>query len=66
LLVVGGGVCDLAPAVREQYRLTAEQAYREFALDGFRNLDRIEFSACGDEAPVIGALANAYLNAVTR
>jgi glucokinase len=60
LLVIGGGVCDLALEVREQYRETAEQAYREFALDGFKNLKRFEFSACGDEAPVIGALAHAY------
>lgn len=63
LLVIGGGVCDLSREVREQYRTTAEQAYREFALDGFRNLERFEFSVCGDEAPVIGSLANAYLNA---
>lgn len=62
LLVIGGGVCDLVPEVRERYRTTAEQAYREFALDGFRNLDRFEFSVCGDEAPVIGALAHAYLS----
>jgi len=61
LLVIGGGVCDLATETREQYRATAEQAYCEFALDGFRNLDRFEFSVCGDEAPVIGALAHAYL-----
>jgi len=56
-LVIGGGVCDLATDVRERYRVTAEQAYHEFALDGFRNLDRLEFSACGDAAPVVGALA---------
>ena len=59
LLVIGGGVCDLAPNVREQYRKTAEQAYRQHALDGFRNLERMEFSICGDDAPVIGALAHA-------
>lgn len=56
-LVIGGGVCDLAPQVRERYRKLAEAAYYEHALDGFRNLDRMEFSVCGDEAPVIGALA---------
>lgn len=56
-LVIGGGVCDLAPAVRERYRKIAEAAYHEYALDGFRNLDRLEFSVCGDAAPVIGALA---------
>jgi predicted NBD/HSP70 family sugar kinase len=61
LVVIGGGVCDLKAEVREQYRISAEQAYREFALDGFRNLDRFEFSVCGDESPVIGALAHAYL-----
>lgn len=56
-LVIGGGVCDLASDVRDRYRLTAEESYREHALDGFRNLDRMEFSVCGDTAPVIGALA---------
>ncbi|MEO1497180.1 MAG: ROK family protein [Planctomycetota bacterium] len=56
-LVIGGGVCDLAPEVRERYQKLAEDAYREHALDGFRDLDRLEFSVCGDEAPVIGALA---------
>lgn len=56
-LVIGGGVCDLAPQVRERYRQAAEESYRTYALDGFRNLDRLEFSVCGDEAPVVGALA---------
>jgi predicted NBD/HSP70 family sugar kinase len=56
-LVIGGGVCDLAPTVRERYRELAETEYRKHALSGFRNLDRLEFSVCGDEAPVIGALA---------
>ncbi len=56
-LVIGGGVCDLAPAVRERYRKLAEEAYHQHALDGFRDLDRLEFSVCGDDAPVIGALA---------
>lgn len=60
LVVIGGGVCDLAPEVRERYRLEAEASYRAHALDGFRNLDRFEFSACGDAAPVIGALAHCY------
>jgi predicted NBD/HSP70 family sugar kinase len=66
LLVIGGGVCDLVPAVREQYLKTAEQAYHEFALDGFKNIGRFEFSVCGDESPVIGSLAHAYLNAANR
>ncbi|MEM9187208.1 MAG: ROK family protein, partial [Planctomycetota bacterium] len=56
-LVIGGGVCDLAPPVRERYRQTAEASYHEHALEGFRNLDRLEFSVCGDAAPVVGALA---------
>ncbi len=56
-LVIGGGVCGLADAVRERYRALAEEEYRRHALDGFRNLDRLEFSVCGDEAPVVGALA---------
>lgn len=56
-LVIGGGVCDLAPEVRERYRQTAEASYHRHALDGFRNLDRLEFSVCGDAAPVVGALA---------
>ena len=60
LLIVGGGVCDLSPHVKQQYLETAAAAYREFALDGFRDLDCLEFSVCGDEAPVIGALAFAY------
>ncbi|MFC1758741.1 ROK family protein [Planctomycetota bacterium] len=60
LLVIGGGVCDLVPEVRDQYIANVQQAYQDFALDGFRDLGRIEFSACGDESPVIGALAHAY------
>lgn len=60
LVVIGGGVCDLAVEVRERYRQHAEASYREYALDGFRNLECFEFSACGDAAPVIGALAAAY------
>lgn len=55
-LVIGGGVCDLIPAVRDRYRQLAEEEYRRHALDGFRNLDRFEFSVCGDDAPVVGAL----------
>jgi predicted NBD/HSP70 family sugar kinase len=60
LLVIGGGVCDLSPTVRDRYRGIAEAEYRELALDGFGDLDRFVFSDCGDEAPVIGALAHAY------
>lgn len=60
LLVIGGGVCDLSTKVRDRYRSIAEAAYREHALDGFRNSSHFEFSACGDEAPVLGALAHAF------
>ncbi len=60
LLVIGGGVCDLSPNLRERYRIGVEQAYREYSLDGFRDLDRVEYSVCGDDAPVIGSLACAY------
>lgn len=60
LLIVGGGVCDLSPEVKDRYLEAAAEAYREFALDGFRDLDCLEFSVCGDEAPVIGSLAFAY------
>ena len=56
-LVIGGGVCDLAPEVRDRYRKIAEESYHKHALDGFRNLDCLEFSVCGDSAPVVGALA---------
>jgi predicted NBD/HSP70 family sugar kinase len=57
LLVIGGGVCDLAPQVRERYRLAVVESYRRHALDAFQNVVNVEFSACGDDAPVIGALA---------
>jgi predicted NBD/HSP70 family sugar kinase len=56
-LVIGGGVADLAPTLKERYREIAETEYRRHALDGFRNLDRIEFGVCGDNAPVMGAVA---------
>ncbi len=57
LLVVGGGVCDLEPALRERYLEVARQAYHQRALDGFRDPPPVEFSVCGDHASVIGALA---------
>ncbi len=60
LLVIGGGVCDLAPAVRDQYRQRAEKTYLQYALEGFQNLPGFEYSVCGDDAPVIGALAHVY------
>ncbi|TWT79093.1 N-acetyl-D-glucosamine kinase [Planctomycetes bacterium CA13] len=60
LLVIGGGVCDLSPAMRERYARIAEESYKKHALDGFRNLAGFSFSQCGDQASVIGALAEAY------
>jgi predicted NBD/HSP70 family sugar kinase len=57
LLVIGGGVCDLSGAVRERYQREVIESYRQHALEGFRNVIPIEFSVCGDDAPVIGALA---------
>lgn len=61
LVVIGGGVCDLSPPVRERYKAQAEASYKKYALDGFKNLAGFEFSACGDAAPVIGALASAHV-----
>ncbi|QDT12175.1 ROK family protein [Planctomycetes bacterium K23_9] len=60
LLVIGGGVCDMSDAMRQRYRQGVEKAYYDSALDGFRNLEGIEFSICGDEAAVVGALAHSY------
>lgn len=57
LLVIGGGVCDLDPQLRDRYRRHAEAAYHEHALDGFRKLEGMQFSVCGDDASVVGALA---------
>ncbi|MDA7915862.1 ROK family protein [Verrucomicrobia bacterium] len=65
LLVIGGGVCDLAPAVRDAYRTVVEETYREYALKSFQNLDHIDYSICGDNAPVIGALAHLYLRSLS-
>jgi predicted NBD/HSP70 family sugar kinase len=62
ILVIGGGVCDLAAPVREAYSRTARESYRQYALDGFKENVGIEFSVCGDDAPVIGALAWVYAN----
>jgi len=64
LIVIGGGVCELAPSVREQYRLKAEESYRRYALDAFKELKSIEFSVCGDNAPVIGSLAHVYFQSM--
>ncbi len=59
LMVIGGGICDISPAMRKRYLDNVQKAYRKYALDGFRDTDRVEFSVCGDEAPVIGATAHA-------
>ena len=60
LLVIGGGVCDLSSEMRERYLQMVEQSYHQHALDGFRELPKISFSVCGDQASVIGALSDAY------
>lgn len=60
LLVIGGGVCDLAPALRDRYRQHAQESYSQYALEGFKSDVRIEFSICGDNSSVIGALVHAY------
>jgi len=60
LMVIGGGICALAEHVRDRYVKIAEEAYREHALNAFQDLERFEFSLCGDDAPVIGALAWVY------
>jgi glucokinase len=62
LLVIGGGVCDLTPQLRDRYLRGAERAYLDHALDGFRDLVAISYSVCGDHASVIGALYHAYAN----
>lgn len=60
LLVVGGGICDITPELRERYLGVVKKAYYDHALDGFRDHVNISFSVCGDHASVIGALANSY------
>ena len=52
-LVIGGGVCDLSPKMRERYLSIAKQSFYDHALSGFRTFDQIEFSRCGDQASVI-------------
>ncbi len=66
LLVVGGGVCDLTPELRQRYIEVAERAYYEHALDGFREYGGIRFSVCGDQASVIGSLVHAYGHTISR
>ncbi len=59
-LVIGGGVCEMADAVRKRYLKNVEKAYFDHALDGFRTAANFSFSACGDSASVIGSLCHAY------
>lgn len=58
-LVIGGGVCDITPELRERYLKTAERAYHQHALEGFRDHAGFSFSVCGDQSSVIGSLADA-------
>ncbi|MGV3486852.1 MAG: ROK family protein [Planctomycetaceae bacterium] len=60
MLVIGGGVCDMSDSMRDRYIRIAEQSYYDHALDGFRNLDSLAFSICGDEASVLGSLRHSY------
>jgi predicted NBD/HSP70 family sugar kinase len=60
LLVIGGGVCDLTPELRDRYVEVAASAYYDHALDGFRDFSGLSFSVCGDQASVIGSLVHAY------
>ncbi len=64
LIVIGGGVCGLSAEVRARYRQSAEDAYNRHALDAFKNSKHIEFSVCGDNAPVIGSLAHVYFQSM--
>lgn len=59
VLVIGGGVCDLAADVKSRYLEIAKQAYHDHALDGFRSFSEITYSRCGDQASVIGAYVDA-------
>lgn len=60
-LVIGGGVCDLSPEMRDRYVTTVKKAFYERALNGFRSFESITFSHCGDQASVIGAYVDAWM-----
>lgn len=60
MLIIGGGVTEMATKIRQRYLQRAKESYYTHALDGFRGLCEIDFSICGDSASVIGSLANAY------
>lgn len=62
LLVIGGGICDLAEPIRQEYLAKVQSTFRDHALDGFRDFDQISFSCCGDQASVIGA----YVDAISK
>lgn len=64
LIVIGGGICELAAKVRDRYLHKAEESYRQYALDAFKDRGPIEFSVCGDNAPVLGALAHVYFQSL--
>ncbi len=58
--VIGGGICEMTPALRTRYLDLARKSYHDHALDGFRDHYQIEYSICGDNASVLGALESAY------
>jgi len=58
-LVIGGGVCDLAPHVRDRYLAKVKESFYQRALDGFRSFENMTFSHCGDQSSVIGAYVDA-------
>ncbi len=60
-LVIGGGVCDMTPKMRDRYLATVKAAFFQRALNGFRSFDSITFSHCGDQASVIGAYVDALV-----
>lgn len=59
-LIIGGGVCDMTANLRKRYVEIAQAAYHQHALDGFRDYCGLDFSICGDQASVLGALLSAY------
>ncbi|TWT50374.1 Fructokinase [Rubripirellula amarantea] len=59
-LVIGGGVCEMSRGMRARYLDLVRESYEKHALDGFRKYEHIGFSVCGDNASVIGALAQSY------
>lgn len=60
LMVIAGGISDMAQAMRQRYLENVKSSYRQYALDGFRDRDQIDFTVCGDNASVIGAVVDAW------